>query len=337
MLKLNVVTLKEGLRFTLPEAWHDKLIVCGKIANCPYEFLITKIYKDSSSKETYYICEGEKKEKGKKVQIAIGEYAMKYLFAQEVPDSNIGFSFKEFLPIEDSSILITNVRNPSEVVPGVFQLEVSSTELLNTSFVTLSFKVNYMNGIGLASVKYYAEGSKKSTWKFLLHQDESYMSDYEKTFRDTMIHKSYVERSAAKLIRYLEKEGASEHARLLKERAKIHDDSKISCTDELHALSRIINDKSSLKDASKQLTPLKKDAIALHYKHNTHHPEHFKSVLDMSRLDVLEMCCDWYARSTQYGTDFLGFVKTQQNERFHFPEWMFVEIWHYCQVLASEI
>jgi len=102
-------------------------------------------------------------------------------------------------------------------------------------------------------------------------------------------------------------------------------------------LSRIINDKTSLKDASKQLTPLKKDAIALHYKHNTHHPEHFKSVLDMSKLDILEMCCDWHARSSQYGTNFLGYVETQQKERFHFPEWMFSEIWHYCQVLASDI
>lgn len=334
MLKLNVVALKEGLRFPLPEAWHDKLVTLGKIANCPYEFIITKVDKDISSKETYYICESEK---GKKVQIAIEEYAMKYLVAQEVPDSNIGFSFKDFLPLENTSMLVTNVRNPSEVVPGFFQLEVSSTALHDISFVTLSFKINYMNGIGLASVKYYTEGSKKSTWKFLFHQDESYMSDYEKTFRDTMIHKSYVEKSANKLIRYLEKEGASEHANLLRERAKVHDNSKVSCSDELHALSRIINDKTSLKDASKQLTPLKKDAIALHYKHNTHHPEHFKSVLDMSKLDILEMCCDWHARSSQYGTNFLGYVETQQKERFHFPEWMFSEIWHYCQVLASDI
>lgn len=337
MLKLNVSTTKEGLRFTLPEAWHDKLVNLGKILNCPYEFLITKIDKDSSSKETFYICEGEKKEKGKKIQIAIEEYAINYLFAQEVPDSNIGFSFNDFLPLENTNILITNVGNPSEVVLGVLQLEVSSTELHNTSFTTLSFKINYMNGVGLTSVKYYTEGSKKSTWKFLLHPDESYMSDYEKTFRDTMIHKRYVEKSADKLIRYLEKEGAFEHANLLRERAKVHDNSKVSCTDELQALSRIINDKSCLKDANNKLTPFKKEAIALHYKHNSHHPEHFKSVLDMSKLDILEMCCDWHARSTQYETDFLEFVKIQQKERFHFPEWMFSEIWHYCQVLASEI
>lgn len=337
MLKLNVVTVKEGFRFTLPEAWHDKLVNLGKIVNCPYAFVITKIEKDSSSKETFYICEGEKKEKGKKIQIAIGEYAIKYLFAQEVPDSNIGLSFKDFLPLENTSILITNVRNPSEIIPGILQLEVSSTELQHISFPTLSFKINCTNGIGLASIKYYTEGSKKFTWKFLFHPDESYMNDYEKTFRDTMIHKNYVEKSANKLIRYLEQEGAFEHANLLRERAKIHDNSKISCADELNALSKIINDKSSLKDANIPLTSFKKDAIAIHYKHNSHHPEHFKSVLDMSKLDILEMCCDWHARSTQYETNLLEFVKIQQRERFHFPEWMFPEIWHYCQILASEI
>ncbi len=336
MLKLNISPIKEGLRFTLPEAWHDKLVEIGKIANCPYEFVIKKIYKDASTKSTYYICEGEKKDKAKK-KIAIAEYALKYLLAQEVPDSNVGFYFKEYLPLENSKILITNVRNPSEVVPGMLILEVGSTEIDNNSFVTLSFKINFLNGIGLTSVKYYTDGIRKSTWKFLLHEDESYMTDYEKTFRDTIIHKSYVEKSAEKLIRYLEKEGATHHANLLRQRAKTHDDSKISNIDELHALARIINDKSSLKDVNKQLTPLKKDAIALHYKHNTHHPEHFKSVLDMEKIDILEMCCDWHARSTQYSTDFLNYVKTAQATRFHFPDWMFEEIWHYCLILASNI
>lgn len=334
MLKLNVTPIKEGLRFNLPESWHDKLISFGKISNCPYEFLIVETYKDSSSKETYYICEGEK---NKKVRIAIAEYVIKYLFAQEVPDSNIGFSFKEYLPIEDSKLLITNVRNPSEVVPGVLKLIVGSIEIDTKSVISVTFKIEYLNGMGLTSIRYYTDGSKKSTWKFLLHEDESYMTDYEKTFRDTVIHKSYVEKSADKLCRYLEKEGAFEHSKLLKERAKIHDNSKISCVDELYALSRIIDDKSSLKDANQQLSPLKKDAIKLHWKHNSHHPEHFTSVIDMTKLDIMEMCCDWHARSTQYHSNLLEFVKIQQENRFHFPDWMFAEILHYCEVLASEI
>lgn len=337
MLKLSVIPIKEGVRINIPEVWHDKLVNLGKVANCPYEFFLSQIHKDSSSKQKYYICEGEKREKSKKVKIVFSEYAIKYLLADEVPDSNIGFSFKEFLPLENSSILITNMRNPNEVVPATFNLEVGSVEINDESFIFLSFILNYINGIGFTSVRYYTEGSKKSTWKFLFHDDESYMSDFEKTFKDTMVHKSYVEKSAAKLIRYLEKEKAFQHAKQLKERAKNHDNTKISQPDELYALSRIINDKSSLKNANNQLSPLKKDAIMLHYKHNSHHPEHFQSILDMNKLDIMEMCCDWHARSTQYKTNFLEYVKIQQENRFHFPDWMFAEIWHYCQILSSDI
>ena len=56
----------------------------------------------------------------------------------------------------------------------------------------------------------------------------------------------------------------------------------------------------------------------------------------MSRLDVMEMCCDWHARSVQYETNFLDFVKKRQKDRFHFPIWMFEEIWHYCEILDSK-
>ena len=150
-----------------------------------------------------------------------------------------------------------------------------------------------------------------------MHEDISYMTDYEKMFQDTIIHKEYVMNSCEILARYLESKGALNHAKKLRERAKVHDNSKICCEDELHALSRIINDKTSLKDSSKQLSEIKQDAIRLHWKHNSHHPEHFKSPMDMSRLDVMEMCCDWHARSKQYGTNLLDFVKERQNNRFN--------------------
>ena len=58
---------------------------------------------------------------------------------------------------------------------------------------------------------------------------------------------------------------------------------------------------------------------------------------NLTKVDIMEMCCDWHARSTQYKTNFLEFVKKQQEIRFKFPEWMFAEVWHYCEVLASEI
>lgn len=335
MLKLDGGQIKAGTRVFLPERWHEKLVSFGKLQTCPYEFEAVEVVK--VGKATYYICEADKKERGKKIRIALTEFSIKYLLAQEVPDSNIGFSFKEYLPTEDSQILITNVRNPSEVVPGVLKVETVLAEIGRESLIAITITINYTNGTGFADVKYYSDGSKKSTWKFLLHEDESYMTDYEKMFRDTVIHRSYVQKSANKLARYFENEGATEHARMLRERAIIHDESKISCVEELMALSRIINDKSSLRDADKQLSIIKQDAIRLHWKHNSHHPEHFATAMDMSKLDIMEMCCDWHARSTQYKTNFLEFVKKQQENRFHFPDWMFQEIWQYCLVLASEI
>jgi hypothetical protein len=39
-------------------------------------------------------------------------------------------------------------------------------------------------------------------------------------------------------------------------------------------------------------------ALAHHYKHNNHHPEHFEDgIQGMSLLDLLEMVCDWKAAS----------------------------------------
>ena len=337
MLKISDNQIKIGICIILPNEWHEKILTFGKMTNCPYEFIIEEEIRDKKSKEKYYLCKPDKKENNMDFKIALSEYAVKYLYSQEVPDLNIGLSFKEYLPSEDTTILVTNVRNPNQVVPGVFRIETSLVEIHEKSLICLNFQIKYINGSAFTSVRYYCDGSKKSTWKFLFNEDISYMTDYEKMFRDTLIHKSYIMKSCKRLADYMENNGAVEHAKMLMERAKIHDDSKISCEDELNALSRIINDKSTLVDSSKQLSPIKQDAIKLHWEHNTHHPEHFKTPMDMSKLDIMEMCCDWHARSTQYNTDFLKFVEERQKDRFHFPDWMFAEIWHYCKVLANEI
>lgn len=333
MLKISGEALVTGIRIRLPEDWHDKILLSAKPSEIyPYDYVVSEIVKEK--REMFYICEPEKKPKASK--IVLSKYAIEYLLADETDDSNEGLSFKEFYPLEDSKILLTNIRNPSEVIPGIFEIQPNMITLNDEVYIFLDFIINYMNGVGFTRVKYYCSGNKKFTWKLLMSEDTSYMTEYELMFCDTLIHKEYVEKSCEKLASYLERTGAVEHAKMLRERAKIHDNSKISCEDELSALSRIINDKSTLRDSTKQLSQIKQDAIKLHWKHNTHHPEHFKSPTDMGRLDVMEMCCDWHARSTQYGTNFLEFVKIRQEDRFHFPEWMFMEIMHYCEVLDSK-
>lgn len=332
MLKLNA-KIEIGMRFSLPEVWHEKLMAFS--TTFPYDFSIEDIYKEG--KRTYYICSSEKIVRGKKVKFAITKDVAKYIFAQEVPDLNNGLSFKEYCPMLGTKVLITNERHPSEVIPGILNLEIGLIEINGESFKYLYFKIDFIIGNDFTDLSCYSESVKKYTWKFIDNNDESYMTDYERTFKDTVVHKTYVKKSAEKLAQYLEKNSAFEHARMLRERAEAHDNSKLTCSDELNALSRIINDKTTLKDANKQLSPIKKDAIALHWKHNSHHPEHFQSIIDMSKLDIMEMCCDWHARSVQYGTNFLEYVNKQNEVRFHFPSWMFEEILHFCNVLNSQI
>ena len=337
MLKVNCNEVKPGARIILFEEWHEKILNFTQFSSFPYEFSIDEIVKDKINKQTYYICKSDKCKNGKTFKIALTQNVINYVFAQEVPDLNIGLSFKEFLPVENSQVLITNSRNPSEVIPGIFKIEINLVELLEKSLISLDFQINYTNGNGFTSVNYYCFGNRKYVWKFLLNEDISYMTDYEKMFRDTLIHKSYVIKSCEILAQYLEKQGAKNHAEALRQRAIIHDNSKINDADELSALSRIINDKSSLVDASAQLSSIKQDAIKLHWKHNLHHPEYHSSIEDMSRLDIMEMCCDWHARSSQYHTNFLEFVETRQKDRFHFPDWMYEEVKHYCMILANKI
>ncbi len=42
-------------------------------------------------------------------------------------------------------------------------------------------------------------------------------------------------------------------------------------------------------------------ALAHHYAHNSHHPEHYKNgINDMNLLDIMEMLCDWKASSERH-------------------------------------
>lgn len=237
--------------------------------------------------------------------------------------------------MENTDILITNVRNLSIVQPAFFCINIEEITLPKYGkMLFLDFRLDFKNGNAFTSLSYYTT-KNKVTWKFLFNADISYMTDYERMFQDTFIHKKFVEKSTQKLANYLLSIRAENHAKELIERGKNHDISKITCEDELRALSMIINDKTSLKDANNTLSQFKQDSIKLHWKHNSHHPEHFKTPIDMKKIDIMEMVCDWYARSMQYETDFLEYVKTNQEKRFHFPEFMFAEIWHYCEILAK--
>lgn len=58
---------------------------------------------------------------------------------------------------------------------------------------------------------------------------------------------------------------------------------------------------------------------AYHHNHtNLHHPEAWPGgINDMPRLFVAEMTCDWYARSTEFGTDIREWVKEKALDRYN--------------------
>lgn len=151
---------------------------------------------------------------------------------------------------------------------------------------------------------------------------------------DVIKHKQYVLDSCWKMAKYLFSINEEELGLELLRRASIHDNSKLE-DEELEALSRISEDKTTLKEASEKLTSFKIKAIELHWKNNRHHPEFFSDTKNMSELDIIEMVCDWHARSVQYGTNLIEFFETRQKNRFNFPKNIYNKIYKYCEIISS--
>lgn len=156
-----------------------------------------------------------------------------------------------------------------------------------------------------------------------------------KEIEDTFTHKKYVLDAALKMARYLFKQGNDDLGMHLLKRATKHDNSKLEL-EELEALSKIAEDGDSLREANEKMSDFKKKAIELHWKNNRHHPEFFSDVSNMDEIDILEMVCDWYARSMQYNTNLIEFCETRQENRFHFPEEMYKKIYNYCEIIVRE-
>lgn len=331
MLKLLKNEIEIGQKVQIRNTWRSSVAnILGKDEELiPFCFKITDII--TINKEQYYKSESISDDKNDEVySVVMSESVIRYLSADEVADCNVGLYFNDYLPLENKKLLILDSKNPLIVHPVIFRFDVSTSKALDSQIPVLDFKLDNL----LTNEIYSLKSQGKNSWKFL-KGDADYMTDVEKMFQDTFIHKEYVLNVCNKFAVYLEGQGLTEEANTLRQRAIVHDNSKILNKDEFRALTGIINDKSCLRDASAKLTPFKEDALILHWKHNAHHPEHFENILDMTRMDKLEMCCDWCARSLQNGTDLVPFIKERQENRFHFPEMMYEEILHYCKILSE--
>lgn len=156
-----------------------------------------------------------------------------------------------------------------------------------------------------------------------------------KEVNDTLVHRNCVMRSGNYMADYLRRIGRSLDAIRLLGRCNVHDVSKLVNTEEFMSLASIVDDIGHMSDVTHVLSEKQREAIALHWKNNTHHPEHYENSNDMTDLDLLEMACDCHARSKQYGTDLMSYVVVQQDKRFHFDEAHYSRFYLYCSVLAE--
>lgn len=327
MIKVTVREFYAGMKFEIRNAWRKVIAdVEGiKEEKYPFQFQITEVT------PLGYICESVQDKKSDKIyKILVNDDILRYLFGTEVNDCNVGLYTNDYIPFENNRLIITDAKDPLDILPVQIVLNAAKTESDEDNITSVSFIYKSL----LLDKTYTLKSHVKDSWKMITGSDE-YMTDVERMFQDTFIHKGYVLEIGNKFADYLQDNGQEKDAEILRQRVKAHDNSKILNKDEFRALTRIINDKQSLKSADNKLSIYRQDAVELHWKNNDHHPEHYQDICEMSRNARQEMAVDFCARSLQYGTDLIDFVEKRQEDRFHFPEQMYIEVLNYCKILVE--
>lgn len=155
-----------------------------------------------------------------------------------------------------------------------------------------------------------------------------------KQLKDIIIHKEYIIESCGILAKYLFKTGRENEALDLMKRAFSHDISKLSDS-EFYGMAKYVNE-MGLKNTNNDISTEKEKYINMHRNKNKHHPEYWDSPTEMYELDIMELVCDWFARSTQFNTNAIEFLYSQQETRFHFPKEIFNKIEKYLNILIQE-
>lgn len=322
MIKITQSEFEIGTAFQLRNTWRERIanMLDVKLEKIPVQ------YKIIDCDATGYLCEQVTDKKSDSLdRLYVSNAVMQYTHGQEVPDCNVGLYLDDFLPLEGSKLIIKDCKNDKCIKPVKLELNIEKID----KDVKLQFRLMDM----ILDKNYTLKSQYKNSWK-LIYGADTYMSDTEKMFQDTFVHKDYVLKVAIKFAEWLRNNGQENDANELLANAKVHDNSKILNKDEFDALTSIINDKSCMRDKNAALSLYKQDAIELHWRNNAHHPEHFKDIREMTRQNRQEAACDWCARSLQYGTDLVDFVQARQQDRFHFPEDIYDEFLGYCKTLA---
>lgn len=119
-------------------------------------------------------------------------------------------------------------------------------------------------------------------------------------------HIQNVQRNCYKLGIKLMHRGEIELGRTLIANGQIHDNSKFKGIEFDHLF---------------HADPLLPEVVKHHQSINPHHPEYWGGIHNMPKVYVAEMVCDWYARSSEFGTGLRDWIDNQAIEKFNFsPE-----------------
>lgn len=161
------------------------------------------------------------------------------------------------------------------------------------------------------------------------------LEQLEKEIADTLIHRSCVMRSGEYLAQYLASHNRSVDAIRLLAKCSLHDMSKIQNMQEFLSLASIVDSIEDMHDVTHVLNDKQKESIALHWSHNSHHAEFYENPNDMTDMDLLELACDCHARSKQFQTDLISYIKINQESRFHFDTEHYEKLLFYCNILVQ--
>lgn len=157
-----------------------------------------------------------------------------------------------------------------------------------------------------------------------------------KQLQDIGEHKIFVIKCCNLLAQYLLENGREKDALDIMKRGFSHDMSKLS-EQEFYGMAEFADDMKSLKNSKEKISPEKEFIINIHRDNNKHHPEYWDNINDMTELDIMELACDWCARSEQFGTDVIEFLETRQETQFHFPKEIYNNIETYLKIIVKLI
>lgn len=152
--------------------------------------------------------------------------------------------------------------------------------------------------------------------------------------KDLLSHKKYLFDSVYKIFEYLLENDEEELALNILRRSFSHDFSKLS-EKEFNSFAAFKEYNANLKDATLSYSKEEEVFLKEHWKNNQHHPEYWDDVNDMKEIDIIEMVCDWHARSMEFNTDLREFVEARQNNRFHFNDTIYSKVTKYVEILLK--